>query len=187
MTRSRRTRKSRARNLGRDAFQGEAPAWRSGPDQWGHRDRRETGDSSGEVPGCFEGYRYRSQSKDARAFGSLGADETIALDQPEENLLRSFKAALAQVQVVLDYLWGPSAELMLKAAVGHGAPDGEPRIRFVQIGSISGDAIKLSGGSLRSSGVELLGSGLGSLSSQQILQSLRAMFAATEKFHLQST
>jgi hypothetical protein len=35
---------------------------------------------------------------------------------------------------------------------------------------------------LRSSGVELLGSGLGSLSSQQILQSLRAMFAATEKF-----
>jgi len=52
----------------------------------------------------------------------------------------------------------------------------------VQIGSISGDAINLSGGSLRSSGVELLGSGLGSLSSQQILQSLRAMFAATEKF-----
>ena len=37
-------------------------------------------------------------------------------------------------------------------------------------------------GSLRSSGVELLGSGLGSLSAQQILQSLRAMFAATEKF-----
>jgi NADPH:quinone reductase-like Zn-dependent oxidoreductase len=113
---------------------------------------------------------------------SLGADETIALDQPEENLLRSFRSALAHVQVVLDYLWGPSAELMLKAAVGHGAPEGEPRIRFVQIGSISGEAITLSGGSLRSSGVELLGSGLGSLSSQQILQSLRAMFAATEKF-----
>jgi hypothetical protein len=72
---------------------------------------------------------------------------------------------------------------MLKAAVGHGGPEGEPRIRFVQIGSISGEAITLSGGSLRSSGVELLGSGLGSLSSPQILQSLRAMFAATEKFH----
>jgi len=111
----------------------------------------------------------------------LGADETIALDQPEENLLRSFRAALAQVQVVLDYLWGPSAELLLKAAAGHGAPEGEPRIRFVQIGSISGDAIKLPGGGLRSSGVELLGSGLGSLSSQQILQSLRAMFVAAAK------
>jgi NADPH:quinone reductase-like Zn-dependent oxidoreductase len=111
----------------------------------------------------------------------LGADETIPLDQPEENLLRSFRAALAQVQVVLDYLWGPSAELMLKAAAGHGAPEGEPRIRFVQIGSISGDTITLPGGVLRSGGIELLGSGLGSLSSQQILQSLRTMFAATAK------
>jgi NADPH:quinone reductase-like Zn-dependent oxidoreductase len=111
----------------------------------------------------------------------LGADETIPLDQPEENLLRSFRAALAQVQVVLDYLWGLSAELMLKAAAGHGAPEGEPRIRFVQIGSISGDTITLPGGVLRSGGIELLGSGLGSLSSQQILQSLRTMFAATAK------
>jgi NADPH:quinone reductase-like Zn-dependent oxidoreductase len=112
---------------------------------------------------------------------ALGADETIPLDQPEENLLRSFRAALAQVQVVLDYLWGSSAELMLKSAAGHGSPEGEPRIRFVQIGSISGEAITLLGGSLRSGGIELLGSGLGSLSSQQILQSLRTMFAATAK------
>ena len=115
------------------------------------------------------------------ALAALGADETIPLDQSEENLLRSFRAALAQVQVVLDYLWGPSAELMLKASAGHGAPEGEPRIRFVQIGSISGDTITLPGGVLRSGGIELLGSGLGSLSSQQILQSLRTMFAATAK------
>jgi NADPH:quinone reductase-like Zn-dependent oxidoreductase len=112
---------------------------------------------------------------------ALGADETIPLDQPEENLVRSFRAALAQVQVVLDYLWGPSAELMLKAAAGHGSPEGEPRIRFVQIGSISGETITLPGGALRSGGIELLGSGLGSLSAQQILQSLRTMFAATAK------
>jgi NADPH:quinone reductase-like Zn-dependent oxidoreductase len=111
----------------------------------------------------------------------LGADETIALNQPEEDLVRSFKQALAGVQVVLDYLWGPSAELILKAAAGHGAPEGEPRIRFVQIGSISGETITLPGGILRSSGIELLGSGLGSLSAKEILQSLKAMYAATEK------
>ncbi len=79
---------------------------------------------------------------------------------------------MSGVQVVLDYLWGPSAELILKAAAGHGSPEGEPRIRFVQIGSISGNAITLPAQLLRSSGVELLGSGLGSLSAQQILQSL---------------
>jgi NADPH:quinone reductase-like Zn-dependent oxidoreductase len=108
----------------------------------------------------------------------LGADETISLNQPEDNLLRSFRSALSSVQVVLDYLWGSSAELILKAAAGHGSLEGQPRIRFVQIGSISGNAITLSAGLLRSSGVELLGSGLGSLSGQQILLALNAMFAA---------
>ena len=108
----------------------------------------------------------------------LGANETISLKQPEESLLRSFRSALFGVQVVLDFLWGSSAELILKAAAGHGSPEGEPRIRFVQIGAIGGSTITLPAQLLRSSGVELLGSGLGSLSSQQILQSLRAMFAA---------
>jgi NADPH:quinone reductase-like Zn-dependent oxidoreductase len=112
---------------------------------------------------------------------ALGATATISLSQPEEVLLRSFKSVVPGVQVVLDYLWGPSAELILKAAAGHGSPEGEPRIRFVQIGSISANAITLPAQLLRSSGVELLGSGLGSLSSQQILQSLRVMFGAVSK------
>ncbi len=112
---------------------------------------------------------------------ALGASETISLNQPEENLLLSFRSALSGVQVVLDYLWGPSAELILKAAAGHGSPEGEPRIRFVQIGSISGNAITLPAQLLRSSGVELLGSGLGSLSAEQILRSLSAMYAAASK------
>jgi NADPH:quinone reductase-like Zn-dependent oxidoreductase len=113
----------------------------------------------------------------------LGATETISLSQPHEDLLRSFRSALHEsgVQVVLDFLWGPSAEAILAAAAGHGNPEGEPRIRFVQIGSMSGNTITLSAGLLRSSGVELLGSGLGSLSSQAILQSLSAMFAAESK------
>lgn len=115
--------------------------------------------------------------------GVLGANETISLHQPEESLLRSFRSALAGVQVVLDYLWGPSAELLLKAAAGHGSPQGEPRIRFVQIGSIGGNAITLPAQLLRSSGVELLGSGLGSLSAQQILRSLNEMFAAVTRVH----
>ena len=111
---------------------------------------------------------------------ALGADEVISLSQPHEDLLRSFRSALREsgVQVVLDFLWGPSAEAILAAAAGHGSLEGEPRIRFVQIGSISGNTITLPAGLLRSSGLELLGSGLGSLSAQAILQSLTTMFAA---------
>ena len=114
---------------------------------------------------------------------ALGADQTISLSQPREHLLRSLRAALHEsgVQVVLDFLWGPSAEAILAAAAGHGSLQGEPRIRFVQIGSISGNTITLPASLLRSTGIELLGSGLGSLSAQAILQSLTTMFAAQSK------
>jgi NADPH:quinone reductase-like Zn-dependent oxidoreductase len=130
--------------------------------------------------------RIIATGRDERALaqlGDLGANETISLRQPEENLLRRFRSALAGVQVVLDYLWGPSAEMILRAAAAHGSPQGEPRIRFVQVGSMSGNTITLNAQLLRSSGVELIGSGLGSLSAQQIRQSLNKMFAAVTQVH----
>jgi NADPH:quinone reductase-like Zn-dependent oxidoreductase len=108
----------------------------------------------------------------------IGADETISLRLPEEELTGTFRAALAEVNVVLDYLWGASAEAILKAAQGHGGMGGEPRIRYVQVGAISGETISLAGSLLRSSGVELLGSGLGSLSAVAIVEALKKMFEA---------
>jgi NADPH:quinone reductase-like Zn-dependent oxidoreductase len=107
----------------------------------------------------------------------LGADETISLRQPDTALATAFREALtAGVDVVLDYLWGPSAEAILTAAKGRGAPEGEHRIRYVQIGSMSGETISLKGELLRSSGLELMGSGLGSLSAAAIVESLRRMY-----------
>jgi NADPH:quinone reductase-like Zn-dependent oxidoreductase len=108
----------------------------------------------------------------------LGADEIIWLRQPKEALVPEFRAALADVDVVLDYVWGPSAECILEAASGRGGMGGEPRIRYVQIGAISGDPISVKGEWLRSSGLELMGSGLGSLSDGAILESLKAMYEA---------
>jgi NADPH:quinone reductase-like Zn-dependent oxidoreductase len=110
--------------------------------------------------------------------GALGADATISLRQPDATLLDALRPVLAEIDVVVDYLWGPSAECILAAAKGHGSPEGERRIRFVQIGSISGDPISLKAELLRSSGVELLGSGLGSLSGAAIVEALSRMFEA---------
>lgn len=107
---------------------------------------------------------------------TLGADQTISLRQSDEALTQAFRTALAGVDVVLDYLWGPSAALLLAAARGHGSPEGEHRIRYVQIGSIGGEAIALKGDLLRSSGLELMGSGLGSLSAAEIVESLQQMY-----------
>jgi NADPH:quinone reductase-like Zn-dependent oxidoreductase len=112
---------------------------------------------------------------------ALGADEVVLLTQSTDDLVKSFRGVMPGVQVVLDYLWGASASALLEAAGGRGSAEGEPRIRFVQIGSISGESIALPAHLLRSSGVELLGSGLGSLSSKEILSSLAVMFEATTK------
>jgi NADPH2:quinone reductase len=100
---------------------------------------------------------------------ALGADETIALDADPQSLATAFEQLFAGgVDVVLDYLWGPSALALLRAAAKAALP-GKP-IRFVQIGTASGLEIGLPGSILRSSGLVLMGSGLGSVSNARLLQ-----------------
>ncbi|HEX4496290.1 MAG TPA: zinc-binding alcohol dehydrogenase family protein [Thermoanaerobaculia bacterium] len=108
------------------------------------------------------------------ALPALGADVVISLEQPEAELARRFRQELGEgVNVVLDYLWGRSAEQILAAV-----PGGEARLRFVQIGSISGHAISLPGAVLRSSGLELLGSGLGSCSYEDLVAAIGEVLKA---------
>ena len=67
----------------------------------------------------------------------------------------------------------------ISSILARGIPYGrEPRLRYVQVGSISGNPISLNADWLRSSGVELLGSGLGSLSAVGIVEALKRMFEA---------
>lgn len=103
----------------------------------------------------------------------LGADVVISLEQPEAELLQGFRQEIGDgVNVVLDYLWGRSAELLIAAV------SGEAHVRFVQIGSISGAAISLPGAALRSSGLELLGSGLGSCSYEELVAAVGEVLKA---------
>jgi NADPH:quinone reductase-like Zn-dependent oxidoreductase len=105
---------------------------------------------------------------------SLGADSVIALDQSPERLTEVFRKEIREsgVNVILDYLWGASAESLIAAVAGHGSRNAEPRIRYVQIGSLSGQTITLPSGALRSSGLELLGSGLGSVSFETLVKNI---------------
>jgi NADPH:quinone reductase-like Zn-dependent oxidoreductase len=70
----------------------------------------------------------------------LGADLASPLDQEPEKLAESFRRTIKEhgVNVILDYLWGASAQSLIGAITGHGSVDGEPPVRFVQIGSITG-------------------------------------------------
>lgn len=93
------------------------------------------------------------------ALSSLGADATIALQQDDPAMVRAFTQEFESgVDVVLDYLWGPSAEYLLTAAAKAGKA-----LRFVQIGSIGGAAIALPAHTLRSFPLDIMGSGIGSI------------------------
>ena len=113
------------------------------------------------------------------ALRSLGADVTISLEQSDETLRQRFREEVsAGVDVVLDYLWGRSAEVFLSSLTGSGSGGAAPRIRYVQIGGAGGPVIPLPASVLRSSGLELLGSGLGSVSHAQLVAAIGAMLQA---------
>lgn len=106
------------------------------------------------------------------------AVEKIPLDEFADEAL---KAAFAErVDVVLDYLWGEPASRIISAAThGRGSRLGEPRLRYVQLGSMAGDSIPLSAHAFRSSGLEILGSGIGSVSMADLIKGAAELLAAT--------
>ena len=106
----------------------------------------------------------------------LGADAVISLKMGREELVKAFREAWQELDVVVDYVWGASAEALLESAKGRGAAEGERRVRYVQVGSISGNVVGLNAEWLRSSGVELMGSGLGSLSAAEIVGATEEIF-----------
>ncbi|MBN3826080.1 zinc-binding alcohol dehydrogenase family protein [Burkholderia sp. Ac-20384] len=112
-----------------------------------------------------------------QALLGAGADAVVSLQQDDVHLARALEPHFrAGVDVVLDYLWGSSAQALLVAAA-KATPDGR-RLRFVQIGSIGGADVLLPGAVLRATAIELMGSGLGSVSLPRLLASVRGVFDA---------
>jgi NADPH:quinone reductase-like Zn-dependent oxidoreductase len=98
----------------------------------------------------------------------LGADEIISVGQTDEQFTARLKQIhqTTPINVVIDYLWGHTAEIILASLKGTGSFT--PRTRFVSVGSITGDLIQLSAANLRSIDLQLSGSGLGSWTKSQV-------------------
>jgi NADPH:quinone reductase-like Zn-dependent oxidoreductase len=116
--------------------------------------------------------------KSLKALSALGADVTIPLGDTGD----AFENALEEqfgdgIDVVLDYLWGRSAERIIIAGAKAGK-DAVP-IRFVHIGSVSGPDITLPSAALRSSAITLMGSGIGSVPVERMVQSIDDLMKAT--------
>lgn len=77
----------------------------------------------------------------------------------------------ADVDVVLDYVWGPpTAAIMAAIAARRGDPS--RRLTWVEIGSVAGAEAILPSAVFRSCRIEIVGSGRGSLSTQHIAAGL---------------
>lgn len=124
--------------------------------------------------------------------GELGASEVFSLNQDDGTIIKKLQEIHhhTPIDIVIDYLWGHPAELVLHSLKGAGGFT--QRIRMVTVGSTAGENIELSSGILRSSAIEILGSGIGSLSEEnmrdfsgRILPDLMEL-AAVGKLHLET-
>jgi NADPH:quinone reductase-like Zn-dependent oxidoreductase len=109
---------------------------------------------------------------------SLGADEALTLG---EDFNRHITAAAKKISIVLDYLWGPSAESIISAI---GETHSDRVIRYVQIGSIAGSTINMPAFPLRSSGLVMTGTGLGSLADIDLLKAIGEALQVAKKINL---
>ncbi|MEU6114528.1 zinc-binding alcohol dehydrogenase family protein [Streptomyces sp. NPDC047117] len=94
---------------------------------------------------------------------SEGADEVVALTPDGDATAAAYAKAAAEVDVVLDYVWGPPTELAMQAVLGARTEHTRP-LDWVQIGGGGGPEITLRGFALISNAIRVLGSGFANVS-----------------------
>ncbi len=99
---------------------------------------------------------------------ALGADEVLSVQQSDEAFIGALQRIhhATPINVVIDYLWGHTAEMILATFKGRGSFTA--KTRFVSVGAMTGDLIQLSAANLRSVDLQLSGSGLGSWTRPQV-------------------
>lgn len=97
----------------------------------------------------------------------LGADEVISLKLDDHDFKQKIKEAHQEtpIDIILDYIWGHSVEMILSAFKGDGTFS--HKTKLVTIGGMSGDTIQLSSQILRGTDIQISGSGLGSWTKEE--------------------
>lgn len=91
----------------------------------------------------------------------LGADAFIDLNQPDERLEEAFRKEAGEgYDVILDYLWGHPAEVLIRTFAPTSLGFARKRTRFVLIGVLAGRHVQLPAESVITSGLEIHGFGV---------------------------
>jgi NADPH:quinone reductase-like Zn-dependent oxidoreductase len=105
---------------------------------------------------------------------SLGADETVSLSHDPEEFRANLADAAADVDIVIDYVWGEPATSAMMALLTARADRSRP-MDWIQIGAMAGPTIELPSVALRSANLRIQGSGQGSVSPEAYLAELPAL------------
>jgi NADPH:quinone reductase-like Zn-dependent oxidoreductase len=108
------------------------------------------------------------------ALTSAGADELVALTDDHEATAQALGAAAAEVDIVIDYLWGKPAEQAMMALLT-ARSDPSRTMNWIQIGAIAGPTIELPSAALRSTNLRLQGNGQGAVSTSVYLAELPSL------------
>jgi NADPH:quinone reductase-like Zn-dependent oxidoreductase len=105
---------------------------------------------------------------------ALGADEVVALvDDPAKGAER-VAGTSAEVDIVIDYLWGEPASTAMVAMLRARA-DRSRALDWIQIGAVAGPTIELPSVALRSANLRLQGVGQGAVSAEAYLAELPSL------------
>jgi NADPH:quinone reductase-like Zn-dependent oxidoreductase len=99
---------------------------------------------------------------------ALGADETCTFDQ---------LAAAAEVDVVLDYVWGPPAARAMADMVT-AREDRSRQLTWIEIGSVAGATAAIPSAALRQARLQIVGSGQGSVGTGEYLAEVHSLAEA---------
>jgi NADPH:quinone reductase-like Zn-dependent oxidoreductase len=103
------------------------------------------------------------------AVAELGADTTVRIDDTA-----ALARAARDVDVVIDYVWGPITADAMAAIVGGRADRGRP-LTWIEIGSVAGPCAAIPSAALRAARLQIVGSGQGSVPTRDILAELPAI------------
>ncbi len=127
-----------------------------------------TGSMAVQIARYFSSGRIVAMGRNAEALEQLkglGADATISLNQTDDEIIAAVKTEAKQYpfDIVIDYLWGKPAELVLTALTGNDLNTASKLVRYIHVGEMAGSTINLPGAALRSSQIEISGVGGGGI------------------------
>jgi NADPH:quinone reductase-like Zn-dependent oxidoreductase len=117
---------------------------------------------------------------------AVGADEIVQLTDDTEATGAALAKAAADVDIVIDYLWGKPAERAIMTLLPARA-DRSQALNWIQIGAMAGPTMELPSVALRSANLRIQGNGQGAVSTKGYLAELPSLIDEIASGALQIT